>query len=325
LQQSSQHITEIGSDLPMALSLLNSGEIIAIPTETVYGLAGNALNEQAVLKIFQVKERPLHNPLIIHVASTDRIKQVVKEIPPYADILMRYFPEGPITYLLPRNQNVPDLTCAGLPRVAVRIPSHPMTRELLSQLDFPLAAPSANPFGYISPTRADHVLNQLNGRIPYILDGGPCTKGIESTIIGFENDRPVIYRQGSQSVESIEDVIGQVTFHTANDKNPEAPGMLSQHYSPRTKFIYDGDFEAMLLRYPIERIGYIAFEQMVKELPAANQFVLSANGDLNEAAMHLYEAMHWMDSKNLDIIFAEQIPRIGIGAAIHDRLMRASF
>ncbi len=185
-----------GTDIQLAAEYLLRGELVAIPTETVYGLAANALDERAVARVFEVKNRPLHNPLIIHVADVDQINRYTTDVPPAAQKLLSRFAPGPLTLLLPRNSTIPDIVTASSPLVAVRIPAHPMTRELLRRTGIPLAAPSANPFGYISPTTAGHVEKMLRDKIPYILDGGPCEAGIESTIIGFPAGVPTIYREG---------------------------------------------------------------------------------------------------------------------------------
>jgi tRNA threonylcarbamoyl adenosine modification protein (Sua5/YciO/YrdC/YwlC family) len=199
----------IGTNTQAAADLLRKGEVVAIPTETVYGLAANAYNEAAVLKIFQAKQRPAFDPLIVHVHSLDQVKEVVsfselkrKDTRKEAEALMAKFWPGPLTLVLPKSDRVPDLVTSGLDTVAVRMPAHPMALELLRSLDFPLAAPSANPFGYVSPTTAQHVADQLGEKIPYILDGGPCTVGVESTIIGWESDAEqwVLYRPGGTPV-----------------------------------------------------------------------------------------------------------------------------
>ena len=200
----------IGNDLAQAKQLLAAGQLVAIPTETVYGLAGNALDEQAVLEIFRVKNRPAFDPLIVHTDSFERIADFVREIPEKALLLAQHLMPGALTLLLPKSDLIPDLVTSGLDRVAVRIPNHSLTRSLLSGLSFPLAAPSANPFGYISPTTAQHVEQQLGNQIPYILDGGPCEVGLESTIVGFENDEPIIYRKGGLAIETIERLVGTV-------------------------------------------------------------------------------------------------------------------
>jgi L-threonylcarbamoyladenylate synthase len=188
--------TIIGEIIQEAKSFLLDGNIVAIPTETVYGLAGNALDPAAVLQIFTAKERPAFDPLIVHISSIDKVELYAHSIPSQAYDLMHEFWPGPLTIVLPKNSIIPDIVTSGLDTVGLRIPNHPTTIKLLKQLDFPLAAPSANPFGYISPTSAQHVFDQLGGKIPYILDGGICDVGVESTIVGFENDKCLIYRLG---------------------------------------------------------------------------------------------------------------------------------
>ncbi len=208
----------IGTNIQTAAELLRKGEVVAIPTETVYGLAANAYNEAAVLKIFQAKQRPAFDPLIVHVHSLEQVKEVVsfseltrKDMRKEAEALMVKFWPGPLTLVLPKSDRVPDLVTSGLDTVAVRMPAHPMALELLRSLDFPLAAPSANPFGYVSPTTAQHVADQLGDKIPYILDGGPCTVGVESSIIGWESeaDQWVLYRPGGTPVAEIEAVMAE--------------------------------------------------------------------------------------------------------------------
>ncbi|MBL7984887.1 MAG: threonylcarbamoyl-AMP synthase, partial [Flavobacteriales bacterium] len=221
-----------GSDLQQAAALLREGKLVAIPTETVYGLAANAYDAEAVLRIFEVKNRPTFDPLIVHVRDSDQVQEVARTIPPEALALMDRFWPGPLTLVLPKQPRVPDIVTSGLDTVGVRMPAHPMALELLRSLDFPLAAPSANPFGYISPTTAQHVGDQLGERIPYILDGGPCAVGVESTIIGWEEGLPVLYRPGGLPLEAIEQVIGSVRPQVKHVL-PAAPGMIESHYAPR--------------------------------------------------------------------------------------------
>src|SRR5260221_6332098 len=201
-------MAEIGKDIAKAKALLEQGKLVAIPTETVYGLAGNALNIDAATKIFAAKNRPYFDPLIVHVSNFQSVEEYAEKIPSKAIELMKRFWPGPLTVLLSKKNNIPDLVTSGLDRVGLRCPDHPMTLELLRSLTFPLAAPSANPFGYVSPTNPRHVNDQLGNEIEYILDGGECKVGIESTIVGFENDMPIIHRLGGLRVEGIESVTG---------------------------------------------------------------------------------------------------------------------
>jgi len=227
-----------GTDLILAKKLLTEGKLVAIPTETVYGLAANGLDETAVAGIFSAKNRPTFDPLILHVASIEQAQSLCTDWPEMADKLARAFWPGPLTLILPKADHVPDLTTSGQPTVGIRMPNNRLTLELLSTLPFPLAAPSANPFGYVSPTNAQHVADQLGDSIDYILDDGDCSVGIESTIITIDNGTPKVLRLGGLSLERIADVLGfPVLEHLNQNSNPQAPGQLDQHYSPRCKLI----------------------------------------------------------------------------------------
>lgn len=313
----------IGTDIQLVKTLLERDNIVAIPTETVYGLAGNAFSPAGVATIFQVKNRPAFDPLIVHSDSLQKIKDFVSHFPEKASALAARFWPGPLTLLLPRNRHIPDLVTSGLDTVAVRIPNHPLTLQLLNILDFPLAAPSANPFGYISPTRAEHVENQLGNQIPYILDGGPSQVGIESTIIGFEGEKAIIYRLGGISIEDIEKIIGPVQVMPHSSSNPQAPGMLKSHYAPR-KPVYIENISPLLQKYPADKIGVLAFQQAVDGIPHANQIILSQNGDFSEAAQHLFAGLRQLDTLPIDIIYAELLPEKDLGRAVNDRIKRAA-
>lgn len=317
-------MAEIGQDLNRAAHLLREGELVAIPTETVYGLAGNALNPLGIARIFETKNRPSFDPLIMHCANLETVKRHVQgDIPRAALDLAAAFWPGPLTLLLPKAAHVPDLLTSGLPRVAVRIPRHPLTLQLLSQLDFPLAAPSANPFGYISPTRASHVEDQLGNKIPYILDGGPCEVGVESTIVGFEQGRIIVHRPGGVSIEEIERVVGPVVLQAHAGSNPQAPGMLDSHYAPRKK-VYFGDMTELMNQFGTEKAAILAWQCENPGLPTPRFFALSANGNLREAASRLFEGLRHLDNSEASFILAEPVPSEGLGLAINDRLKRAS-
>lgn len=310
-----------GSDLGVAKEFLIKGELVAIPTETVYGLAGNALNEKAVLSIFEAKNRPAFDPLIIHTDSIEKAAIYVADIPEKARVLGGRFWPGPLTLLLPKRDIVPDLVTSGLDTVAIRIPNHPLTLELLSQLSFPLAAPSANPFGYISPTKPEHVDKQLGDRVPYILDGGECEVGIESTILGFENDETIVYRLGGLDINEIESLIGPVVLMPHSASDPKAPGMLKSHYAPRKPLhlyrrdeIIPGDAET----------GYLMFDRYLEGADRKYQRLLSPNRDLKEAAHNLFAYLRELDTLPVSEIKAELVPASGLGLAINDRLQRAS-
>jgi L-threonylcarbamoyladenylate synthase len=322
--QSDRVITETGTDFRKAAALLEAGEVVAVPTETVYGLAANATDTDAVLKIFEAKQRPQFNPLIVHVAETDQAFDYALAVPEAARRLAAAFWPGPLTLVLPKKEIISDLVTAGSDRVALRVPAHPVFRTLLRQLPFPLAAPSANRSGSISPTRAVHVYQSLNGRIPYILDGGESAVGLESTIIGFEaEDRPVLYRVGGLSPEAIEAVLGNaLSFQHQPAKHPVAPGQLRVHYAPDSPLYLD-DLNMLLRQHPSGNTVVICFQNPPAGC-AVPCFILAPDGDLETAAKNLFTALHWANSQDADQILAEPVPETGLGLAINDRLRRAS-
>ncbi|MCK6618493.1 MAG: threonylcarbamoyl-AMP synthase [Cyclobacteriaceae bacterium] len=313
-------MAEIGTHIEKAAHLLRSGELVAIPTETVYGLAGNALNPEAVAKIFETKNRPHFNPLIVHVPDVPAAKKYVQHFPEPADKLARAFWPGPLTLVLQKKTIISDLVTAGLDTVGLRCPDHPLTHNLLSQLAFPLAAPSANLFGRVSPTRPEHVNEQLGHLIPYILDGGLCTVGIESTIVGFEKNRPVIYRLGGITVEQLQEVIGEVFINTHSSANPKTPGQLKSHYAPSKKVVL-GKMEDLLQQYPAHCSGILTLS---KNFNSPYQRMLSTTGNLHEAAHNLFQALRDFETMPVDVILAELVEEQGLGRAINDRLRRAA-
>lgn len=315
----------VGNDIEQAIAFLDQGQLVAIPTETVYGLAANAFDADAVTRIYHAKNRPRFNPLIIHTNSLDKLIKWGLELPEKMTRLAARFSPGPLTYVIPKSDRIPEIVTAGTQGVAVRIPGHPLTLELLSKLDYPLAAPSANPSGFVSPTNAWHVNEQLGEKIAYILNGGDCKVGIESTIISFLSDPPAILRHGGVAVEDIESVIGKVSDPLrgpVNNTNPDAPGMLSRHYAPKHRLIF-GDIRKYLSYFEPDRIGVIAFSSVYEKIPVRNQFVLSINRNLDEAAQKLFAAMREADKLDVDVILAEKFPDAGLGRAINDRLKRA--
>ncbi len=314
----------ISADISKAIEILNNEDIIAIPTETVYGLAGNIFSEKAIRKIFEVKQRPLFNPLIAHVDSIEKAKAIVSDFPDKAEILAQAFWPGPLTLLLKKNNKVPDLITAGKDTVAVRVPKHPVALSLLQQLSFPLAAPSANPFGSISPTKAKHVEDYFKESISMVLEGGSCENGIESTIIGFEDNEAILYRLGSLSIEDIESFIGPVKVKNKQEIAPDAPGMLSRHYAPKTKLFLVKNVEAFLAEHPSKKIGVIKFSQTLTSNSCQHLEILSGKKDLKEAASKLYDTLHKLDNSNLELIIAELFPDYGLGKSINDRLERAT-
>ncbi len=314
----------ISKDISKAVSLLNNEELVAIPTETVYGLAGNIYSEKAIKSIFETKGRPFFNPLIVHIPSVDYLENIVDEIPEKAKLLAEAFWPGPITLVLKKKDIIPDLITAGKDTVAVRMPNHPMTLELLGQLDFPLAAPSANPFNRISPTKPEHVEQYFKNKIKMVLDGGPCESGIESTIIGFEDDQPIIYRLGSTPIEVIENVVGQIKVKNKKDTSPRAPGMLARHYAPKTKTILTEYLLESIKEHQGKRMGLLIFNDHLNIENIDFKIVLSQENNLQEAASNLYDALHQLDEQELDIIIAERLPDYGLGKSINDRLERAT-
>jgi L-threonylcarbamoyladenylate synthase len=308
----------IGKDIGKAAEILRKGGLVAIPTETVYGLAANALDTTAVAGVFKAKNRPTFDPLIIHTYSVEKAKAYVHDLPPQLEKLAKLFWPGPLTLLLPKKEIIPDLVTSGLDKVAVRIPNHPLTLELLKQLDLPLAAPSANPFGYVSPTRPEHVNRQLHGELDYILDGGACEVGIESTIVGMENGKICIYRLGGLTISAIEEAMGKVELKINNSDNPMVPGQLKSHYAPLKKVII-GNIEELLSEH--KNAAVLSFGDKNYQ---AIQFNLSEKGDLVEAAANLFSGLRTLDESGAEVILCEYLPENGLGVAINDRLRRAA-
>lgn len=315
---------QISNNINSAKQILEQDDLVAIPTETVYGLAANIYSEIAIKKIFETKKRPFYNPLIVHIESIHQLDKIATSIPEKAWKLATAFWPGSLTLVLQKNSQISDLITAGKETVAVRVPDHPLTLALLQTLDFPLAAPSANPFGSISPTQVEHVTAYFPNEIKMVLDGGKCKNGIESTIIGFENDQPILYRLGSISLEEIESVIGSVLIKTSNEQSPNAPGMLSKHYAPNTDTIVVTDIKKELIKYPNSKIGVILFQDTIDFQSTVIKEILSKKGDLKEASSKLYAAMHRLDKQNLDLIIAEKFPEYDLGNSINDRLLRAT-
>jgi L-threonylcarbamoyladenylate synthase len=314
----------IGTDVAHAAGLLARGGLVAFATETVYGLGADARDARAVARIFEAKGRPHFDPLIVHLAELTWLERLVSSVPENARRLIDRFWPGPLTLVLPKTGLVPDLVTAGLPTVGVRMPAHPLALDLLRQAGTPVAAPSANLFGQVSPTTAQHVADQLGSRIDYILDGGTCSVGLESTVLDLSGPFPALLRPGGLNREQIEEAIGPVTSAeaVAHEASPQrAPGMLSAHYATRTPLVLApiGD------RLPeVPRIGLLAFvpEPSLDRFAAAE--ILSPRGDLAEAAANLFAAMRRLDGESLDLIVVRSVPNIGLGQAINDRLRRAA-
>jgi L-threonylcarbamoyladenylate synthase len=323
--------TPVGTNIADAKASLCRGGLVAIPTETVYGLAGDASSSEAVARIFAAKQRPWFDPLIVHTSSIDRVAEFAVWPDPRLRKLAEAFWPGPLTVICQRTSRIADLVCSGLDTVGVRVPKHSLTGALLKELDFPVAAPSANKFGRISPTTAKHVQEQLDGEIEYILDGGPCPVGVESTIVAVENGLLTILRFGGIPVEDIEQVVGTVgiapsILDRAKQRNPDqamtAPGMLAQHYAPRTPLqIVDAEY---FPESPDRRVGFIGLQPPRWPEGFAQIEVLSRDGQLVEAASRFFAALRRLDALGLDLIVSVEFPEVGLGRALNDRLRRAA-
>lgn len=307
-----------------AVELLRKGEIVALPTETVYGLAAGALDSVAVAKIFEAKERPRFDPLIVHLPSENWLERVARIDGPSGTLIKkliaRFWP-GPLTLVLDRQPIVPEIVTAGLATVAVRMSSHPVFAEIISAFDEPLAAPSANRFGRISPTTAQHVFDELRERIPLIIDAGPTAHGIESTIVAVHGDRIEILRRGPITSEQLAE-FGEIDIVSAR-KNVSAPGQLPSHYAPKTPLRLIDNSEAFTLPAN-HRAGLLAWNASNPEEKFAAVRTLSERQDLREAGANLFRCLRELDQLDLDLIVAERVPARGLGAAILDRLERAS-
>lgn len=314
-------------DVHAAARILQSGGLVAFPTETVYGLGADATNSSAVAKIFEAKNRPTFDPLIVHVAAIDQLTRLVIDFPPAARALADEFWPGPLTLVLPRTPVIPDLVTAGLPGVGIRIPRHPLALQLLTLADCPIAAPSANPFGRISPTTAAHVLEGLGDRIDGILDGGPCEVGVESTVITFLTRQPTVLRPGGCPIEDIERVIGPV-LRAVSDPDQDnaaqaAPGMLSRHYAPRTRLVLV-DHDQTAVPIPGLNCGLLTEATRSRENEFEMIASLSPSGDLRDCATNFFAGLRSLDSAAPDVIIAHLFPEHGLGIALNDRLRRAA-
>ena len=317
--------TVISTDRVAAVELLRKGDLVALPTETVYGLAADALNSIAVAKIFEVKERPRFDPLIVHVPNRDWLGRIV-DVPAgdrqlISKLADKFWP-GPLTIVLPKREIVPDIVTAGLDMVAVRFSAHRVFAEIVGDLDEPLAAPSANRFGRVSPTTAQHVLNELEGRIPLIVDAGPTEHGIESTIVAVRYGRIAILRRGPITDEQLSEFADIVSVTLT--QSISAPGQLPSHYTPATPLRLIDNAEAFPPQKN-QRVGLLAWSGAFRS-PQAFAAVrnLSERGELREAAANLFRYLRELDALGLDLIVAERVPSRELGAAIMDRLERAS-
>jgi L-threonylcarbamoyladenylate synthase len=318
-------------NLRLAAECLGRGELVAFPTETVYGLGAHAFRPEALARVFEAKRRPFFDPLIVHVGDPGQAEQVCARIDARARRLMDRFWPGPLTLVLPKGDAVPDIAVSGLPTVAVRMPDHPVALALLRACGFPVAAPSANPFGRLSPTAAAHVAAHFEEGLSLILDGGPCAVGVESTILSLEGETPVILRAGGLSREDIEAVAGPVALSAspagsgADPGHPLAPGQLPSHYAPRTPLrLLPGPGPVRPAAPADGPTGLLAFRGPAPEGFAGPVEILSPAGDLREAAARLFACLHRLDGLGLARILAEPVPEEGLGLAIMDRLRKAA-
>jgi L-threonylcarbamoyladenylate synthase len=308
-------------DLEKACALLRQKELVAFPTETVYGLGAHALEVDAVLRIFETKGRPQFDPLIVHAKDARSAFELAAEVPSIAQKLAERFWPGPLTLVLPKQPLVPDLVTSGMPTVALRVPAHPLALALLEAFDGPIAAPSANRFGRISPTTAEHVRSEFGSAVKLVLDGGACKTGVESTIVSLVGDVPCLLRPGGLPVESLRELLPELSFPGRDPAHPMAPGQLPSHYAPRTPLIL-GDASSNV--FDGRKIGFL-YVGPARPTPGFERVeVLSSNGDLREAAAGLFAAMRRLDGAGLDLIVAEPTQDTGLGLAINDRLRRAS-
>ena len=321
--------TEISTDRKAAVELLRNGEIVALPTETVYGLAANALDPIAVAKIFEAKGRPRFDPLIVHLPERDWLERIVDLGGEDRQLVLKLadsFWPGPLTIVLPRREIVPEIVTAGLDTVAVRISAHPIFAEIARQFGKPLAAPSANRFGRVSPTTAQHVFDELNGRIRLIVDAGATTHGIESTIVALRDGTIDILRRGPITEEQLRG-IGFAAHKTdqqdADATKISAPGQLPSHYAPKTPLRLIDNANSFALREN-ERVALLAWNSIKIDAPFIAIRHLSERQDLREAAANLFRYLRELDALDVDLIVAERVPENGLGAAVMDRLKRAS-
>ena len=335
--------------IDQAAEILHSGGLVALPTETVYGLGANALDHDAVSRVFAAKKRPSWDPVIVHVAGpvndNPMIAALVTEIPVAAKRLMDKFWPGPLTLLLPRSLAVPDVVTAGRPLVGIRMPAHPVAFDVISRAGVPVAAPSANVFGHISPTNAKHVLDDLDGRIDAIVDAGPTYHGVESTVLDPCQDPPVIYRPGSITAEQIEQTVGSfASFSPAGVGNcaaPESlpsPGVSLRHYAPRARLILiDAELEELPARlleaskpFEKDRLGIMLPRELVNTAlgapaRAAVEFPWGHWASPAELASNLYAGLRALDAQGCTVILCPLPPATGLGVAVRDRLRKAAF
>ena len=319
--------------LIVAGQAIAAGKLVVIPTETVYGLGADAFNPEVVARVFEAKRRPSFDPLIVHIATLDQIDRLVSEFSPKASLLAEKLWPGPLTLVLPKRPEVPGIITSGLDTVAVRFPSHVLARRIIEYSGTVVAAPSANPFGYVSPTTAAHVVRSLGDRVDFIVDGGPCDVGVESSVLDMTGPTPCLLRPGGMPLERIQELIGDVLLSVSQEGRPLSPGQLPSHYAPHAKLYL---MERKTLRSVLGTIpnpsaaALILFDAEARDqMQGIESFgrvaVLSDKGDMRQAASRLFALLNELDVEGLQTIYAERVPDKGLGRAINDRLGRASF
>lgn len=324
-------------EIAEAGDVIRSGGLVVFPTETVYGLGADALNEEAVNEIFKAKGRPQDNPLIVHISDRAQLEELASEISPSAERLMELFWPGSLTILFKKKSSVPDVTTGGLDTVAVRMPNHPLALKLIEYSNRPIAAPSANTSGRPSPTKAEHVLEDLSGKVDIVIDGGATGVGLESTVLDISGDRPMILRPGGVTIEQLLELLPDVEYDLAlkdESLSPKSPGQKYRHYSPRAKVeVYTGEsdqvIEAILKRkreLEVEgfRVGILTVDENSEVYKSENTVSMGRRDDLEEIARNLFDSLRRFDSMEVDFILGEGFAETGIGKAIMNRLFKAS-
>lgn len=308
----------LSSSIQRAARLLQEGDVVAFPTETVYGLGADGTNPMAVARVFELKKRPHFDPLILHIAHREWVNRFARTVPEEAVTLMDRFWPGPLTLILEKTDAVPDIVTAGLPTVAIRMPQHDVALRLIEAVGRPVAAPSANPFGYISPTSAEHVADMLGDQVTVILDGGRCTYGLESTIISFSRNGLQVHRYGAIGIEELAGVVPRL-LKKQEGPLPLAPGELPYHYAPHTPVrIVESSRDVMQ-----EDSAFLAFMKPSRTIPARHVRVLSPAGNMREAAANFFSSLIELDKEGVRVIYAERVPEHGLGRAIMERLAKA--
>ncbi len=324
-----------------AAEIIQRGGLVAFPTETVYGLGVDALNEDAVLRLFEAKKRPLDNPPIVHVAHVEEIYPLVAEVPKKAELLMQKFWPGPLTLIFKHAADVPKVTVAGLDTIAIRMPKHKVAAALIAQSHRPIAAPSANLAGKPSPTTAQHVYEDLNGRIDAIIDGGATNIGVESTVVDLTSDPPMLLRPGGTPFEILKQVLGDLRLHPFVQAEAElplgqirSPGMKHKHYAPKAEVILvEGNLEAVSRKVRElsesfsargSKVGVLATDETQSAYKANVIKSMGSRHNLSTVAQNLFRLLREVDAENVDVIIAESVPSEGLGLAVMNRLRKAS-